>query len=66
MNLCNTMATAKAATTYGTINEFEAHNEDWETYVERVEMFFDANGIENDKHVAILLSCVWAQKRTDC
>ena len=55
------MATAKAATTYGRINEFEAHNEDWETYVERVEMFFDANGIENDKHVAILLSCVGAK-----
>ena len=55
------MATAKATTMYGRINEFEAHNEDWETYVERVEMFFDANGTENDKHVAILLSCVGAK-----
>ena len=57
VNLRSTMATM-----YGRIDESEAHNEDWKTYVEYEEMFCDANGIENDKHIAILLSCVGAKK----
>ena len=53
-----------ATTTYGRIKEFEAHSEDWETYVERVEMFFDTNGIENDTRCHLIVVCGHKNVRT--
>lgn len=40
----------------GTITAFDNDAEDWGTYVERVELYCEANAIENDKKVAVLLS----------
>ena len=54
-----------ATTMYGRINEFEAHNEDWETYVERVEMFFELMALKTTNTLPSYCR-VWAQKRTDC
>ena len=47
--------------TYGTIKEFEAENEKISSYLERVELYFAANEIANEKKVAILLSVIGAK-----
>ena len=40
----------------GKIDAFDEANEDWSTYVERVEQFFIANDIAEDKQVSAILS----------
>ena len=47
--------------TYGTIREFEAENEKISSYLERIELYFTANEITNEKKVAILLSVIGAK-----
>ena len=42
----------------GKIGEFEESNEDWPTYVERVEQYFVANEVDNEKKVPALLSLI--------
>ena len=45
------------ATYYGKLSEFDKDKEDWTRYVERLELFFEANDIEQEeKQKAILLS----------
>ena len=45
------------ATYYGKLSEFDKDKEDWTSYVERLELFFEANDIEQEeKQKAILLS----------
>ena len=45
------------ATYYGKLSEFDKDKEDWTSYVERLELFFEANEIEQEeKQKAILLS----------
>ena len=47
--------------THGTIGEFNIAQEDWLTYVERLQQYFTANDVNNaEKQRAILLSCVGA------
>ena len=48
------------AATIGTIGPY-VDSEDFETYVDRVELFFEANSIAEDKKVATFLSIVGAQ-----
>ena len=48
-------------TTYGIIREFEAENENISLYLERVELYFTANEIANEKKVVILLSVIDAK-----
>lgn len=45
--------------TFGKLSEFEASKEDWQSYVERVDFFFEANNIENvsQKRAILLSSC---------
>ena len=51
------LATSKMAATIGKVGEFNRHEDSWENYVERLEFFFTANGIENaNKKQAVLLS----------
>ena len=45
---------------YGKITEFDKISEDWVSYVERMTLFFEANGIEEETKT-ILLSSVGAQ-----
>ena len=45
-------------TTIGKIESFDDTNENWETYVERVEQFFLANNIDDDHKVPTLLSLI--------
>jgi len=40
------------ATRIGKIDSFDDGIEDWPTYVERVEQYFVANEVEDDKSVA--------------
>lgn len=40
----------------GKIEEFDCANEDWETYIERVELYFIANDAEDEKKAPTLLS----------
>ena len=50
------------ATTHGSVGEFDNTEEDWETYVERVDLYFTANGITDAaKKRAILLSVCGAK-----
>ena len=44
--------------THGKIDEFDPSHEAWATYVERLEFYFIANGIEDpEKKRAVLLDC---------
>ena len=45
-------------TTTGQIQEFQPDVESFSSYVERVQLFFTANDIADDKRVAVLLSVV--------
>ena len=47
-----------ATTTIGTLTEFKPESEKIEAYLERVQLFFDANTIEEDKQIAVLLTVI--------
>ena len=47
-----------ATSTVGSLAEFKPDSERIEAYLERVQLFFDANGIKDDKQVAILLTVI--------
>lgn len=40
----------------GKIEAFDDTNDDWNAYVERIEQYFIANEIKDDKQVAVMLS----------
>ena len=44
------------STIHGTIGEFDSNQEDWASYTERLQQYFAANDIAEDKQKAILLS----------
>ena len=47
--------------THGRLSDFDGANEDWESYVERLEMYFTANDVEDPvKQRAIFLSACGA------
>ena len=45
----------------GTITEYDSGTEDWATYIERVELYCDANYVDDDKKVSVLLSVMGAK-----
>ena len=46
------------AATHGHPGEFDSNQEDWESYIERLQQYFTANDVRSaDKQRAILLSC---------
>ena len=47
-----------ASTLIGSIQPFDENTETFTSYVERLELFFDANDVSNDKKKASLLSLV--------
>ena len=47
-----------AAPTFGRIQEYQPENELFSAYLERVQLFFIANGVEDDKKVPVFLSVV--------
>ena len=46
--------------TIGPLREFNDKEEEWESYIERLEQYFIANNVEADKKVAVLISTVGA------
>ena len=36
--------------------EFQPDEDDWDVYVERLKMFFTANGVKNNSKVAVLIT----------
>jgi len=46
---------------FGKIAEFSATDENIDTYLERVQLFFAANGIADDKQSAVLLTSIGAK-----
>ena len=42
----------------GKIDRFNEKEEDWSSYVERIEQYFVANDIKNEKKVAVLISAM--------
>ena len=50
----------------GQVQEFDTVKEDWLQYVERLEQFFIANGIEEGKKRAVLLLAVVWQLLSCC
>ena len=51
------LATRCTMATHGRLSDFDGANEDWESYVERLEMYFTANDVEDPvKQRAIFLS----------
>ena len=51
-------------TTIGKIESFDGIKENWETYVERVELFFLANDIDDDHKVPTLVSLIGGKTYT--
>ena len=49
---------------YGRIKEFCPEEETTESYLERIELFFTANEIANEKKVAVFLSVVGSKTYT--
>ena len=49
---------------YGRIKEFCPEEETIESYLERIELFFTANEIANEKKVAVFLSVVGSKTYT--
>jgi len=47
-----------ATNTIGSITEFKAESEKIETYLECMQLFFEANGIKEDKQVPVLLTVI--------
>lgn len=45
----------------GKVDEFDSANEDWEAYIERVELYCHANDVEDEKKVSVLLSLMGAK-----
>ena len=45
----------------GNINEFQPESDDWDMYIERLQMFFIANGIKDNNKVPVLIT-VMGQK----
>ena len=45
-----------ATNNIGTLNEFKPESDKIEAYLERVQLFYNANGIKDDKQVAVLLT----------
>jgi len=43
-------------TSFGKINVFEPDSEVFSAYLERIELYFEANGIEEGKQVPVFLS----------
>ena len=50
------------ATTYGQIQEFCPEIESIEAYIERVELYFEANNIDVDQRVPVFLSAIGGKK----
>lgn len=44
--------------TFGKVSEFKPEEESIEAYLERVQLFIEANGVKADKKVAVLLSVI--------
>ena len=44
------------ATTHGRVGEFDPNLEDWTSYTERLQQYFTANDVAEDKQRAVLLS----------
>ena len=51
-------------TSYGHITEFHPEEETIESYLERTELFFTANGIAEEKKVAVFLSVIGSKTYT--
>ena len=47
-----------AVSTIGSLAEFKPESEKIEAYLDRVQLFFDTNGIKDDKKVAVLLTVI--------
>ncbi|XP_014834021.1 PREDICTED: uncharacterized protein K02A2.6-like [Poecilia mexicana] len=45
----------------GKVEEFDSSSGDWESYIERVELYCDANDIEDEKKSSVLLSLMGAK-----
>ena len=45
----------------GKIEEFSSINEDWDSYIERIELYFAANDVSKEKEVSTLLSLMAAK-----
>ena len=46
---------------YGQLNQFDSEQETFSAYLERVDIFFQANNIAEDKQVGIFLSLIGAR-----
>lgn len=45
----------------GKVDEFDSSSEDWEAYIERVELYCDANDVDEEKKSSVLLSVMGAK-----
>ena len=50
-----------ATSTIGSLAEFNPNNDKIDTYMECVQLFMDANGIRDEKRVAVLLTAMGSE-----
>ena len=55
------MTTVANLIRYGQLHEFDAENETVTAYLERAELYFDANDVADEKKVPLLLSIIGAK-----
>ena len=55
------MSVSQASCFYGQLNQYEPDLETMSAYLERVEIFFQANSIAENKQVGIFLSLIGAK-----
>ena len=58
------MATRMTKPTLGTMDAFDPDTDNWPAYTERLEQFFVANDITNEKKVAVLLTVIGTKAYT--
>ena len=56
--MCPGMFQALATSLIGRLDEFDTANDSVDTYAERVQLFFEANDIADDKQTAVFLSLI--------
>ena len=44
---------------YGKLSEYDSSKEDWQSYIERLELYFTANDIYDDEKESYVVNFMW-------
>ena len=52
--------------TFGQLEEFNSRTDSFQAYVERANLYFEVNGIKEEKQLAVLLSSIGGKPMNSC